>query len=321
MKRFLMIGAAALLMTTASGFTVGTEKNVEVNDSKAESTEKPNYTKYKFNCKNFNKLDLSRTVKAKVIKSDTYKVEVTLPTEFKEYLKVYVKDGELRIRMSDDLNFNARIQNKYKNWSFTAVIAMPELRGLEMSGASEFECEDTFDLGRENFSLELSGASKVKSLNVNGVELDAEISGAAAYKFAGNFKRAYLEVSGAAEGQWMINADYMELEASGAGKTKLNGDFGHIRLDASGACDIALNGAAERLEVDASGACNVRAMGLKSQHVFVDAAGACNCHVYPEHSLTIDNASGAATVRYKAPKDMGVRLNSISRAATVKRVE
>lgn len=316
-----MIGAAALLMTTASGFTIGTGKDVEVNDSKAESTEKPNYTKYKFNCKNFNKLDLSRTVKAKVIKSDTYKVEVTLPTEFKEYLKVYVKDGELKIRMSDDLNFNARIQNKYKNWSFTAVIAMPELRGLEMSGASEFECEDTFDLGRENFSLELSGASKIKSLNVSGAELDAEISGAAIYKFAGNFRRAELELSGAAEGQWEINVDDLEFEASGACKTKLNGDLGKISLDASGACDIALNGTAERLEVDASGACNVRAMGLKAQDVFVDATGASNCHLNAESSMTIDNASGAANIRYKVPKDMNVALKSISRGATVKRVE
>ena len=321
MKRFLMIGAAALLMTTATGFTAAEGMAVDVNDSKAESTGKPSYTKYKFNCKDFNKLDLSHTVKAKVVKSDTYKVEVTLPTEFKEYLKVYVKDGELKIRMSDDLNFNARVQNKYKNWTFTAEIAMPELRGLEMSGASEFECEDTFDLGREDFSLELSGASKIKSLNVNGVELEAEVSGAANYKFAGNFRKADLEVSGAAEGQWMINADYLELDASGAGKTKLNGDFGEIRLDASGACDIALNGNANRLEVDASGACNVRAMGLKAQDVFVDATGASNCHLNAESSLTIDNASGAANIRYKAPKDLGVRLKSIGRAASVKRVD
>lgn len=321
MKKYLMIGAATLLMMTATGFTAGARMAVDVNDAKTESTAKPNYTKYKFNCKDFNKLDLSRTVKARVVKSDTYKVEITLPTEFKQYLKVYVKDGELKIGMSDDLNFNARVQQKYSNWTITAEIAMPELRGLEMSGASEFECKDTFDLGRENFSLELSGASKIKSLNVNGVELDAEISGAAAYKFTGNFKRAGLELSGASEGQWEINADYLDFEASGACKTKLNGDFRKIRLDASGACAISLNGMTERLEVDASGACKVRAMGLKANGVFVSASGACNCHLNAERSLTINNASGAANIMYKAPKDLEVRLMSIGRGATVKRVD
>lgn len=316
-----MIGAAALLMTTATGFTAAEGMAVDVNDSKAESTAKPSYTKYKFNCKDFNKLDLSHTVKAKVVKSDTYKVEVTLPTEFKEYLKVYVKDGELRIGMSDNLNFNARVQNKYKNWTFTAVIAMPELRGLEMSGASEFECEDTFDLGGKDFSLDLSGASNLKSLNVNGGDLDVEISGASNYKFSGNFRKAEMDLSGAAEGRFEVNADDLELDASGAGKTKVNGDFGKISLDTSGACDVVLNGTAERLEVDASGACSVRAMDFKAQNVIVEATGACKCNLNAERSLIIEDASGAATVKYKTPKDLGVKLKSVGRGATVKRVE
>ncbi len=319
MKQYLMIGAAVLLMTTATGFKAydgGAETA-----SYAETTSRAGlaYTKYKFDCKNFNALDLSYTVKARVVKSDTYKVEITLPTELKQYLKVYVKDGELKIRMSED--FTGKIQRKYSNWTCTAEIAMPELRELEMSGASAFECDDTFDLGRKKFSLDLSGASKVKSLNVKAEELDAEVSGAASYKLSGDFSKAELELSGAAGGELAINADYLELEASGACKAKLNGDFGKIDLDSSGACEITLNGTADRLEVDASGACNIRAMGLKAQDVFVDATGGSNCSLNAERSFTIENASGAATIKYKTPKDQGVNLKSISRAATVKRVD
>ena len=319
MKKFLMIGAAALLMTTASGFTANTRATEVVNQTEAGSMLGLDYTKYKFNCKNFNKLDLSHTVKAKVVKSDSYKVEVTLPTELKQYLKVYVKDGKLRIGMNED--FTANVQRKYRNWTCTAEIFMPELRELEMSGASEFECEDTFDLRGKEFSLDLSGASNLKSLNVNGGDLDAEISGASSYKFSGNFGKAELDLSGAANGRFEVNADDLEFDVSGAGKTKLSGDFGKISLDASGACDIVLEGNVGRLEVDASGACNVRAMDLKAQDVNVEATGACKCNLNAERSLTIEDASGAATVKYKAPKDLGVKLKSVGRGATIKRVE
>lgn len=319
MKKFLMIGAAAFLMTMVSGFTAEMRCTEAVNQTEAGSMLGLDYTKYKFNYKNFNKLDISYTVKAKVVKSDTYKVEVTLPTELKQYLRVSVKEGELKIRMSED--FTAKIQKKYRNWTCTAVIAMPELKELEMSGASEFECEDTFDLGGKDFSLDLSGASNLKSLNVNGGDLDAEISGASSYKFSGNFRKAELDLSGAANGRFEVNADDLEFDVSGAGKTKLSGDFGRISLDASGACDIVLEGNVGRLEVDASGACNVRAMDLKAQDVSVEATGACKCNLNAERSLTIEDASGAATVKYKAPKDLGVKLKSVGRAATVKRVE
>lgn len=319
MKKFLMIGAAALLMTTVTGLTAETCATEAAKQTQTGATSGLDYTKYKFNYKNFNKLDLSHTVKAKVVKSDTYKVEVTLPTELKQYLKVYVKDGELKIRMSED--FTSKIQKKYKNWTCTAVIAMPELRELEMSGASEFECEDTFDLGGKEFSLDLSGASRLKSLNVNGGNLDIEISGASSYKFSGNFRKAELDMSGAADGRLDLNADDLEFDISGAGKTKLSGDFGKISLDASGACDIVLAGNADRFELDASGACNVRAMDLKAQDVRVEATGACKCNLNAERSLTIEDASGAANIRYKAPNDLGVKLKSVGRAATVKRVD
>ena len=318
MKKFLMIGAAALLMTTATGFTAY-GGGVSTTEVEAESPAKLAYTKYKFNCKDFNKLDLSHNVRAKVVKSDTYKVEVTLPTELKQYLKVYVKEGKLKIRMSED--FTAKVQRKYNNWTCTTEISMPELRELELSGAAEFECDDTFDLGGKDFSLDLSGASRLKSLNVNGGDLDVEISGASSCRFAGNFRKAELDLSGAADGRMELNADDLEVDLSGAGKTKLSGDFGRISIEASGAGDIVLDGTATILEVDASGACNVRAMNIKAQDVRVEATGGSSCYLNAERSLTIEDASGAATIKYKSRKDLGVRLKSVGRAATVKRVD
>lgn len=320
MKKYLIIGAAALLMFSFSGTSTASvlPATNQVSDTQAEVK----YETYKFNCRNFNGLDLGHTVKARLVKSNSYKVEVTLPTELKEYLEVKVEDGKLRIGMSDRFN-SSKVNRKYKDmgWTCTAEIAMPELRELEMSGATEFECEDTFDLGGKDFSLELSGATKLKSLNVNGGELEAEISGASSYRIRGHFKKAEIELSGATRGQLDLNADAMELDVSGANRTGFYGTVGSISLDASGASIVTVEGNIGKLYVNASGASDVRAINAAVDNVYVEASGASKCHLSAGKSFTINGASGAATIKYKTPKDLGVIVKSISKAATVKRID
>lgn len=320
MKKYLIIGTAALIMFSFSG--TGNASVLPATNQAEDAQAEVKYETYKFNCRNFNGLDLSHTVKARLVKSNSYKVEVTLPAELKEYLEVKVEDGELRIGMNDRFN-SSKVNRKYKNkdWTCTAEIAMPELRELEMSGATEFECDDSFDLGGKDFSLDLSGASNLKSLDVNGGELEAEISGASSYKIRGDFKKAEIELSGATRGQLDLNADAMDLEVSGASRTSFNGIVGSISLDASGASNVTIDGNIRKLYVNASGASDVRAINAGIENVYVEASGACKCHLNAEKSFTINEASGAATIKYKTPKDLGIIVKSISKAATVKRMD
>lgn len=320
MKKCLMIGVTALMMTTAQCLAAGTDGSVVAVNAEEESSNGMKYTTYKFNCKNFNKLDLGFTVQAHLVRSNSYKIEVTLPTELKEYLDVTVKDGKLRIGMNN--NFTDKIQRKYQNWTFKAEIAMPELRKLEMSGVSELTCDDAFILEGREFTLNVSGASSLKSLNVSGDLLKIEMSGAPHYKFNGSFDRALVNMSGAAEGQLRINADNLNLNADGACKTKLGGDFGTADLKITGAAGLNIEGNVRReMKVKTSGAANVWALNAMARDVIVEASGASNCELQVKRSLIIRKASGAATIKYKKTNDTGVALDYIGRGASVEKID
>ncbi len=318
MKKFMFIGAAALAMFTATGFTAPVGYPAESMYLTTTSKVDAEYTTCKFNCKDFSGLELSGIVEVNLVKSDSYKVEITLPNVLQEYLQVYVNHGILKIGWNK--NIPANLQKKLGNWTCKAEIAMPKLRKLEMSGATSLKCDDTFDLGREEISLDLSGASKIKSLNVNAEKLDAEISGACSYKLTGNFNEAELDLSGAASGSFKINADKAEVDVSGAAKTNMDGNFGKIEVDASGACILNLNGKVGKLEVDASGASNVKAMDAEIEDALLETSGTANCSVNVTNSLMIEDATGASHINYKAPKNLGVMTKSIGRMASVNRV-
>ncbi len=318
MKKFMILGAAALLMLSA-GINAYAEYPAESRYFAATSKGDTEYTTSKFNCKDFTGLDLSGIVEVHLVKSDSYKVEITLPDAFQEYLQVYVRNGELKIGWKK--NIPARLQREIGSWTCKAEIAMPELRKLEMSGATSLKCDDTFDLGNEELTLDISGASKIKSLRVNAGKLDAEISGATSCKIAGNFPgKAVLDLSGASKSSFQFNTDKLEVDVSGATKTSIDGNFGKVEIDASGACEFNLNGNVGTLEVDASGASKVKAMDAKTEDAVLEVSGAANCYVNVTHSIMIEDATGASNIYYKAPKDLGVMIKSIGRSASVERV-
>ena len=299
MKKFMILGAVALLMFTANGVNAKAEYPAESLYLTATSKVDADYTKCKFNCKNFTELNLSGIVEVNLVKSDSYKVEVTLPSVLQEYLMVYESNGVLKIGWNKQIP--SKLQKRLGSWTCKAEIAMPELRKVEMSGATSLRCDDTFELGRGELSLELSGASHIKTLNANAGKLDAEISGASSCVMYGSYHEA-------------------ELDLSGATKTSLDGDYGKVEIDASGACEVNLKGSIGTLEIDASGASNVKAMNAEAENAILETSGAANCSVNVTRSIMIEDATGASNIRYKAPKDLGVMMKSIGRAASVERV-
>jgi len=318
MKKFMFFGAVALIMFTASDFSASAGYEAESLYLTAAPKGNVDYTKCKFNCKDFTGLDLSGIVEVNLVKSDSYKVEITLPSVLQEYLLVWVRNGVLKIGWNKPIP--AKLQRQLDNWTCKAEIAMPELRKVEMSGATSLRCDDTFDLGRGELSLDLSGASNIKSLNANAGKLDAEISGASSCKLYGSYHEVELDLSGASSNNFMIKADKLEADVSGATKTSLDGDFGEVELDASGACEVSLKGTIINLEVDASGASNVKAMNAEAENAILETSGAANCSVNVTRSIMIEDATGSSNIRYKAPKDLGVMMKSIGRTASVERV-
>ena len=84
MKKFMFIGAAALAMFTATGFTAPVGYPAESMYLTTTSKVDAEYTTCKFNCNYFSGLELSGIVEVNLVKSDSYKVEITLPNVLQE---------------------------------------------------------------------------------------------------------------------------------------------------------------------------------------------------------------------------------------------
>lgn len=318
MKKLLILGAAALMMFAASSLNASAEYPAESMYLTSTSKVNSDYTKCKFNCNGFYGLELSGIVEVNLVKSDSYKVEVTLPAVLQEYLQVWVRNGMLKIGWNK--NIPSKLQKELGSWTCKAEIAMPELRKLEMSGCTSLKCDDTFDLGEKEFSLDMSGVSKVQSLNVNAKKLDAEVSGVSSCKIVGNFsEEVELDLSGSSKNSFKINTAKLEADVSGVTKTSITGEFGKVEIDASGTSEVNLNGKVGTLEIDASGVSKIKAMDMEAENAVLETSGSANCSVNVTRSIMIEDATGVSSIYYKAPKDLGVMIKSIGRAS-VKRV-
>ena len=283
----------------------------------ATETEKVNYVTNSYDCKNFTGISVSGVVQVNLVKSNTYKVKVTLPEELESYMTVRVTGKNLRIHLS---NVPQRISRKYRGetWGITAEVAMPMLESLEMSGATRFECEDRFDIGDRTFALDISGASKVTALDVRASRLDADISGAGYASIKGKFSKASLDLSGAAKMNFPVSAEKLNLDLSGASKCSVSGDYDFVDVDLSGACGLVLEGSARKLSVDASGVAQVKAPEFIAQEVNLDLTGACGCEVNATKKLSID-ASGSAGIKYVDNPGLDLNVISAGRGTSIKK--
>lgn len=274
------------------------------------------YVTKAYNYRDFTGLNVSGIVQVNLSKSNTYKVEVTLPEDIVPYLNVSVSGGTLKIGTS---NIPSKINNRYRNWTITAEVSMPELRKLEMSGVTKLNSEGLFSTSGRGLKIDLSGVSKATGLNVQDGPLDVDLSGASSLKLSGEFSTANFDMGGASNGTFNFDAVKLNLDLSGAAKANFKGEYDTIDVDASGASAFSLDGSAKKLTAETSGASKVRAQDSPIEDVRINESGASLCEVAPLKYLTIE-ASGSSSVRYKGNEDLHLDLVSISRSATVSKI-
>ncbi len=199
----------------------------------------------------FTKIDAGYSFDIEVMQADTFLVIITIDEALNEYLKVDQRGDTLRIGLEPG--------TVYTNTRQEATINLPDLRRLELSGASRatvsgFSTSHSVD-------YELSGAS---NLELNDIK-------------AGDTS---LNLSGASEATGTIAMDRGEFDASGASRIELEGSASNINIDGSGASElqladfpvtdaaISLSGASRavvrldgRIDLDLSGASKVEYIG------------------------------------------------------------
>lgn len=156
--------------------------------------------------------------------------------EFRDRLKVDVVNNVLVIRMEESKD--RKVQRK-SNVKLKVYVTYKTLKGLEGSGATNFNADEQIDA--DQFKLELSGANNSK-LNIKANNLDIETSGAANVTLTGQADNLVIRSSGAS------NVKAYDLKA------------GDVNVASSGVSNIYVS-AEKELEVKASGLSNVNYKG------------------------------------------------------------
>jgi hypothetical protein len=159
----------------------------------------------------FDKIDAGYNFDIQITRAEAYSIAITTRENVFDRLSVTVSDRTLKINLKNPLlNLGATPQ---------AVITMPALRGLDLSGASKASATG-FNSG-DDFSAEISGSSS----------LDIDMQ-------TGNFKAS---LSGASDLNGRLEASGTSFDLSGSSHVTLGGSGGNITIDASGASRVNMN--------------------------------------------------------------------------------
>ena len=179
----------------------------------------------------FSKLSAGSAFQVTVAQGTAYSVVVTIDDNLVEYLHV-AKSG-------DTLRVNLKPAVGVRNASLKAQITMPELTGLDLSGATHTTLAGFSS--EKFFKVDLSGASRVQGEVKSG--------------------DARLHLSGASTLELRGSASNLKVSASGASHARLDQfNSKSAVVDASSASHISIN-VADKLEAEASGASHVRYVG------------------------------------------------------------
>lgn len=201
---------------------IGYEETVTASDSTVTRT---------YQVENFSEIECSGAAEIYYTVADSCSMEVTLPNNLADVLKVTV-DG-------DELCIGFRKTVKLKGQKIIVRVASPCLNSLDVSGAVKFVTDTP--VVADDFSAEVSGAAEfsIKGIVAKEVEFDvsgavdgeiggieckelvAEISGASSLKMIGSAEKGYLSISGAGviDARGLVCPD-MRTDVSGAGKIK-----------------------------------------------------------------------------------------------------
>jgi hypothetical protein len=170
----------------------------------------------------FDKVDISHSFEVDIKRGENFSVIIRVDDNLVEHLQVEKFGSTLRIGLKDSRAF---IIN---NATLEAEVTMPELIGLDISGASRATI--TGFKSTEELILDISGSSSLRG--------DIESGDAS------------LNLSGSSDANLTGSAGNLTLDASGSSDVDLS-DFpvADAKIDASGASTVTVN-ASGRLDVD-----------------------------------------------------------------------
>lgn len=272
--------------------------------------------------KGFTGINASHVFHVELSPSSTFSVKVEAPDYLEPYLTVKVDRNILTLKVESLPRPIERKLSDEKPGAIRAVVTMPLLESVTLSGAARLESDGDFpDLGNRPFKLKISGAAHAEGLSVSAGRAEISLSGASHASLRGLYGYFGLDASGASKARFGISAPSVKAELSGSASLGLDGEFDVVSIEASGASQAELLSATtlSSLDIECSGASSVESRKAKAMDVSVELSGASKCRVSALRSITVD-ASGASTCYYEAADDTKVNAVSVSRGASLKKL-
>lgn len=228
-----VVAMVALLLLAAVGLT-GCRGVVKGSDTLETQT---------FDVNNFTMLEIASTFNAEVEQSTFYSVAVTANDNIFKYVEVVKTGDRLRVDLKPDYAFT--------NLDLSVKITMPELKSVEVSGASRATIEGF--RSSNDLIAEVSGASMLDLTDIHAANIDFNVSGASTLLGTVYSNDANFKVLGASKIQ--LSGDGIDLEADVSGASRIE-----LSAFALQNADVALSGASKgtikldgTLDVDLSG--------------------------------------------------------------------
>lgn len=225
----------------------------------------------------FTGIKASGSFQVTVEKSKDFGVEIEISEEFLPYLLVKNRGGILELSFTK-LPF--RMRQKERTKVAQAIVRMPVLTQVVLSGASTFNSNDNFSNAMNKFLIDLKGGSTIHNLS--------------------------------------LKAPDVTIKLAGASKAILSLRSSDVVAELSGASRIEVTGESSALEVKLTGASRLDAEDFEVEEAKVRASGASNVDIRPVSSLVVE-LSGASKCRYYGDyDDLKVKAEKVSGASTLK---
>lgn len=232
-----------------------------------------------YDIEDFTGISASGVFQVTLEKSKTFSVEIEVTEDFLPYLVVKNRGGMLELGFAS-LPF--RLRKKDRSKVAQAVIKMPVLTAINLSGASTLTANDQFSNAMNKLSVNLRGSSTVRSLNVKAPDVDIEISGTSS---------AVIN----------LRSSEVDVELSGASKLELTGSTVDIEAEVRGASRFeAAKCETQDLDLTLSGASNADVFPTRNFKVALTGASKCRYYGDAEKlKVNVVKVTGASTLRHQ----------------------
>jgi hypothetical protein len=192
----------------------------------------------------FDKVDISHSFGVDISQGESFSVVIRIDDNLVEHLQVEKQGSTLKIGLKPDVSI-------VSNATLEAEITMPELAGLDLSGASDATISGF--KSTNNLTVDLSGASSLRG-DIESGDASFDLSGSSDANLTGSGGNLTLDASGSSDVDLSeFHVADANLNVSGASTVIVN-PSGTLNVEASGASDVYYLGSPSLGSIDASGA-------------------------------------------------------------------